>query len=164
MSESSIQRIHGSYLMPHFDHATVADAMHPGILSCEPDAPLTEVARMMSTHHVHCIVIVGGSAAPGGGAFGAGADAPSDEPSVWGLVSDLDLLRAGMRPDAPDTAAELAGKPVVKIETTAALRDAVELMLTQGVSHVVAVNPTSGRPVGILSTLDIAGVLGWGEM
>jgi CBS domain-containing protein len=149
MSESSI---HGSYLMPHFDHATVADAMHPGILSCEPDAPLTEVARMMSTHHVHCIVIR------------AGADAPTDEPSVWGLVSDLDLLRAGVRPDAPDTAAELAGKPVVKIETTAPLRDAVQLMLAESASHVVAVNPTTGRPVGILSTLDIAGVLGWGEM
>jgi len=152
MSDSSIQRIHGSYLMPHFDHATVADAMHPGILSCEPDAPLTEVARMMSTHHVHCIVIR------------TDADASTDEPSVWGLVSDLDLLRAGVRPDAPDTAAELAGKPAVKIETTAALRDAVQLMLAEGASHVVAVNPTSGRPVGILSTLDIAGVLGWGEM
>jgi CBS domain-containing protein len=151
MSESSIQGIHGSYLMPHFDHATVADAMHPGILSCEPDAPLTEVARMMSTHHVHSIVI-------------RTADATTDEPSVWGLVSDLDLLRAGVRPDAPDTAAELADKPVVKIETTAPLRDAVQLMLAEGASHVVAVNPTSGRPVGILSTLDIAGVLGWGEM
>jgi len=77
MSESSIQGIHGSYLMPHFDHATVADAMHPGILSCEPDASLTEVARMMSTRHVHCIVIK------------AADDGPGDEPPLWGLVSDL---------------------------------------------------------------------------
>ena len=59
MSESSIQRIHGSYLMPHFDHATVADAMHPGILSCEPDATLPEVAQIMATHHVHCVAVVG---------------------------------------------------------------------------------------------------------
>ena len=48
---------HGSYLLPHFDHATVADAMHPGILSCDAEATLTEVTRMMSTHHVHCIVV-----------------------------------------------------------------------------------------------------------
>jgi CBS domain-containing protein len=38
---------HGSYLMPSLRHATVADAMHPGIVSCHPDAPLTEVARTM---------------------------------------------------------------------------------------------------------------------
>ncbi|HUJ33652.1 MAG TPA: CBS domain-containing protein [Solirubrobacteraceae bacterium] len=152
MSESSIQGIHGSYLMPHFDHATVADAMHPGILSCEPDASLTEVARMMSTRHVHCIVIK------------AADDGPGDEPPLWGLVSDLDVVRAGLRPDAPETAVELAVKPVIKIETTAALRDAAQLMLDKGASHVVAVNPASERPVGILSTLDIAGVIGWGEM
>jgi len=81
-----------------------------------------------------------------------------------GIISDLDLLRAGMRPDAPGTAAELVRRPVIKVETTAALRDAAGLMLTKDTSHVVAVNPESGRPVGILSTLDIAGVLAWGEM
>ena len=59
MSEGSVESTHGSYLLPHFEHATVADAMHPGILSCDPDATLTEVARMMSTHHVHCIVVRG---------------------------------------------------------------------------------------------------------
>ncbi len=151
MSESSVQGIHGSYLMPHFDHATVADAMHPGILSCEPDATLTELARMMSTHHVHCIMIR------------AATDSPTDEPSLWGIVSDFDVLRAGMRPDGRDTAADL-GQPVIRVETTSPLRDAAQLMLAKGAGHVVAVNPKTERPVGILSTLDIAGVLGWGEM
>ena len=151
MSESSVQGIHGSYLMPHFDHATVADAMHPGILSCEPDATLTELARMMSAHHVHCIMIR------------AATDSPTDEPTLWGIVSDLDVLRAGMRPDGPDTAADL-GQPVIRVETTSPLRDAARLMLAKGAGHVVAVNPKTERPVGILSTLDIAGVLGWGEM
>ena len=36
-------------------------------------------------------------------------------------------------------------------------------MLTHGVSHLVVIEPESERPVGILSTLDIAGVLAWGE-
>ena len=152
MSESSVQRIHGSYLMPHFDHATVADAMHPGILSCEPDATLTEVARMMSTHHVHCIVVT------------AAAEGASGETPVWGIISDIDLLRAGIRPGAVGTAAELAQRPFVMVDTTTVLRDAAELMLKNGISHVVAVNPATKRPTGILSTLDIAGVLAWGEM
>jgi CBS domain-containing protein len=152
MPESSALPIHGSYLLPHFEHATVADAMHPGILSCEADATLTEVARIMSTHHVHCIVVRGA------------AEDEAGESSVWGLISDFELVRAGIRPDAPDTAAELARRPVISVETTAALRDAAELMMTKGTGHIVAVNPQTGHPVGILSTLDVAGVLAWGEM
>ena len=152
MPESTVLPSHGSYLLPHFDHATVADAMHPGILSCNREATLSDVARMMSTHHVHCLVV-------GGAAEGEPVQAP-----VWGMISDLDLLRAGLRPDALDTAGHLAQRSVTTVATTAALRDAAELMLTNGTSHVVAVNPETGRPVGILSTLDIAGVLGWGEM
>lgn len=152
MPNTSVQPSHGSYLLPHLDHATVADAMHPGILSCAAEATLPEVARMMSTHHVHCIVV-------GGTADGQGEEGP-----VLGIVSDFDVLRAAMRPDAPDTASALARQPVIKIETTTPLRDAAELMLAESASHVVAVNPVTKRPVGILSTLDVAGILGWGEL
>jgi CBS domain-containing protein len=152
MSEGSAVPSHGSYLLPHFEHATVADAMHPGILSCDADATLTEVARIMSTHHVHCIVVKGTP------------EDESDESPVWGIISDLDMLRAGIRPDAPDTAAAVARQPVIRLQTTAPLREAAELMLTKGTSHIVAVNPVTGHPIGILSTLDIAGVLAWGEM
>jgi CBS domain-containing protein len=150
--EGSALPSHGSYLLPHFEHATVADAMHPGILSCDVEATLTEVARIMSTHHVHCIVVRGA------------AEDEADEPPVWGIISDFDLLRACMRTDTPDTAAALARRPVIRALTTAPLRDAAELMMTKGTGHVVAVNPQTGQPVGILSTLDIAGVLAWGEM
>jgi hypothetical protein len=44
------------------------------------------------------------------------------------------------------------------------LREAAELMLSRLTSHIVAVNPETGHPIGILSTLDIAGVFAWGEM
>jgi CBS domain-containing protein len=142
---------HGSYLLPHFDHATVGDAMHPGILSCDAEASLTEVARMMSTHHVHCIVVEGISRGDSDG-------------SGWGIISDLDLLRAGIGGDAPDTAGELAQRQVVRVPTTSPLRGAAELMLDRDTSHVVAFNPDTNRPVGILSTLDVAGVLAWGEI
>jgi CBS domain-containing protein len=152
MSDSSVVPSQGSYLLPQFEHATVADAMHPGILSCDAEATLTDVARMMSTHHVHCIVVAGN------------AEGQGDDSRVWGVISDFDLLEAGMRSDAPDTAAELAQGPAIRVETTAALRDAAELMLARRSSHLVAVNPQTRRPVGILSTLDIAGVLAWGEM
>ena len=142
--------IHGSYLMPALAHATVADAMHPGILSCPPDAPLTEVARMMASHHVHSVAVMGVSHDHG-------------ERLVWGIISDLDLIRAGVRDGGEDTAATMALQPVVSVEPTTPLREAGELMLAHDLTHVVVVDPGVGRPVAILSTLDIAGVLAWGE-
>jgi CBS domain-containing protein len=43
------------------------------------------------------------------------------------------------------------------------LRDAVQEMLAHRVSHVIVADPAAQRPVGVLSTLDVAGVLAWGE-
>ena len=150
MSVSTSQPSWGSYLMPSLQHATVSDAMHPGILACEPDASLPEVARMMATHHVHCVAVVGVS---------------HEEPpcGVWSVISDLDLLRAGVRDGGAPTARAIAQQPLVTVEPSVPLREAGELMLAHGVSHLVVTQPGTQSPIGILSTADIAGVLGWGE-
>ena len=141
---------HGSYLTQSLEHATVSDAMHPGILSCEPDASLAEVAKVMATHHVHCVAVVGIS---------------HEDPEcfVWGIVSDQDLVRAGIADNAGETARALAKQPVVIVEPAMRLSDAAREMLARGVSHAVVADPVAQRPIGVLSTLDIAGVLAWGE-
>ncbi len=151
MSLDADQPDHGSYLMPAFEHATVADAMHPGILSVSPDASLTEVARMMASRHVHCAAVMGVSHEHGG------------ETLVWGLISDLDLVRAGLATDAEQTASTLAKQPIISVEPSTPIREAAERMLSQGEAHVVVIAPGTQRPIGILSTLDIAGILAWGE-
>ena len=150
MSATTGQPSRGSYLMPSLQHATVSDAMHPGILACEPDASLPEVAQMMATHHVHCVAVVGVS---------------HEEPQcgVWSVISDLDLVRAGIRDREAPSAREIAQQPLVTVEPSLALGEAGELMLANGVSHLVVIQPGTERPIGILSTADIAGVLGWGE-
>jgi CBS domain-containing protein len=151
MPGTTIQPYHGSYLMPSLGHATVADAMHPGILSCDPDANLADVAKLMATHHVHCVAVMGIS------------HDRSGQPYVWGIVSDLELVRAGIRPEGGDTAEALAQEPTISVKPGVPLRDAAELMLENAVSHLVVIHPETLRPVGVLSTLDIAGVLAWGE-
>ena len=105
---------------------------------------------MMASNHVHCLAVIGIS---------------HEDPvcGVWGIVSDLDLVQAGSRDGDEPTARALATQPVVTAEPTMSLRAAAELMLQRQTSHLVAVDPESERPVGILSTLDIAGVLAWGE-
>lgn len=150
MSVTTSQPQRGSYLMPSLQDATVSDAMHPGILACEPDASLREVAQMMATHHVHCLAVVGIS---------------HEEPpcGVWSVISDLDLVRAGIENGEVQSARMISQQPLVSVEPATPLREAGELMLTRGVSHLVVVQPETQRPVGILSTADIAGVLAWGE-
>lgn len=150
MTDTATQPYHGSYLMPSLEHATVADAMHPGILSCEPDATLSEVAQMMATHHVHSVVV-------------AGVSHEQPECFVWGIISDLDLVRAGIASDGSDTARGLAVQPIVFVEPVTPLREAAQEMLAHGVSHIVVTDPVAQKPVGVLSTLDVAGVLAWGE-
>ena len=140
----------GSYLMPSLDHATVSDAMHPGILACEPDASLTEVAQTMATHHVHCVAVVGIS---------------HEEPQcgVWSVISDLDLVRAGIHGSEAQTARAIAQQPLITVEPSVPLREAGVLMLRHEITHLVVVEPGTQRPIGIVSTADIAGVLAWGE-
>jgi CBS domain-containing protein len=151
VSLETIQQYHGSYLMPSIEHATVGDAMHPGILSCDRDATLTEVARMMASHHVHCVAVTGLSQDQG------------PEPLVWGLISDLDLIEAGLAGGSEQTAGTSAQQPVFSVKPATAVRAAAQLMLAHGVGHLVVVDPETERPIGILSTLDIAGILAWGE-
>jgi CBS domain-containing protein len=150
MTATSPQTYHGSYLMPALAHATVADAMHPGIMTCDPDAPMIEVARMMAAQHVHCIAVTGIARDQG-------------ERPIWGIISDLDLLRAGTATGAEPTASEMAIKPIFTVDASTPLREAAELMLTHSSTHALVVDATKQRPIGMLSTLDIAGILAWGE-
>ena len=150
MSATTPDAYHGSYLMPSIEHATVADAMHPGIISCDPDLPVVEVARMMATQHVHCVAVIGVSHADPGCA-------------VWGLISDLDLLQAAVASEPELTARELAAEPLRTVDPRTPLRQAAMIMLKERATHVIVIEPKTERPIGILSTLDVAGVLGWGE-
>ena len=151
MPPTTAEPLLGSFLMPSLRHATVGDAMHPGIVSCHRDASLTEVAQLMATHHVHCIAVMHN---PG---------RTQDGRMVWGLISDLDLIRAGIRLGSDQTAEGLALEPVISARSTMSLTQAGEAMLEHRASHIIVIDPESQRPIGVLSTLDIIGVLAWGE-
>ena len=138
----------GFQLPPSFDKATVAEVMRPGVLSCAPDVPDRIVARMMATHDIHAVLVAG---IPDAGA--------RDEPVLWGVVSDFDLLRAAHPRDEPLTARELAATESLTVPPDCPLREAARLMEEHGVRHVVVVD--GRRPVGMLSTLDLIRVLAW---
>ena len=75
---------------------------------------------------------------------------------AWGIVSDLDLVRA-LRPGADEaTAAEVAGTEIVTVSPLESLEQAVQLMDEHETAHLVVVSPATGRPVGLLATHAVA--------
>jgi len=123
----------------------VGEAMHRGVLSCEREASLSEVARLMADRSIHCIVVENDT----------GDDGP-----FWGIVSDLDLVAAATVRDLDDqTAGGTAASPVVMVTPTETLERAAQLMTEHSTSHLVVVDIGLLRPVGLISTLDIAGAL-----
>ena len=140
-----------SYRLPRFEHARVADAMRTGTLSCPSHAPLREVARTMATHHIHCVIVT--DVEPG---------APAAAPG-WRMLSDLDLVGAARGGGFDDLAAvDAAASEALSVTPDDTLERAAQLMTEHGTAHLVVVDAAE-RPIGMLSTLDLAGAAAWGE-
>lgn len=129
----------------------IAQAMHPGTITCPPETPLSDVARMMAAYGIHCVVVL------------ADVDEADFEGPLWGVVSDLDLVEAAAAADLEErTAGGTAASPLVTVPPDESLERAAQLMAEHETSHLVVVDPGSDRPVGVLSTLDVARVLAGG--
>jgi len=115
--------------------------MSPGVISCPPETPLRVVARMMATFNVHSVFVF---------------EDRDEDAQPWGVVSDLDLVAAGRLNVDECTAGASAVTPIVAVRTDAPLVRAADLMAQHGVAHLAVVEPASGRPIGVISTLDIA--------
>jgi CBS domain-containing protein len=123
--------------------ATVGGAMSAGVVTCSGDARLSQVATTMAEHGIHCVVV---------------SDLRRDGPS-WGVVSDLDLAGAAAGASPERVAREIAATPVVRVAPDDTLEHAAQLMAEYQTSHLVVVDPTADRPVGVVSTLDVAEAL-----
>jgi CBS domain-containing protein len=147
MSTKTAQRDRASVL---FEDATVADAMSPGLIRCAPETPLRNVARLMASYNVHAVYV-----------FDYGAE-DDETAQLWGLVTDLDLVAASPVIDER-TAGNSAVTPLVTVSLDEPLERAAQLMAQKTTSHLAVLDPATGRPVGVLSTLDIARVVAAGQ-
>ena len=128
------------------DTALVGQVMHEGVLVCATDASLSEVAELMGRHGIHCLVV---------------SDDPERTTSLWGIVSDLDLVAAATVRDLDEQfAGGSAVTPALTIGPEEPLRRAAQMMTEHAVAHLVVVDPTCLRPIGVLSTLDVARAVG----
>lgn len=146
MGATELSYLDGDQLTPAFDHARVRDAMRDGVFTCSADTPLAGVARIMTTRHVHSVVVTG-LAVDERGRIGR---------RPWGVVTDVDLIGAARDADGR-AAADIASLEVIVVTPDTPLADAAAIMHDYRISHLVVVDPDSGEPVGMLSGLDVAG-------
>jgi uncharacterized protein len=126
---------------------TVRDVMHPGIATCTPEVPLWTVAQTMAEHHVRCVAVAG---IDGAGGYG--------QRLTWGLIGDMDLVRARHRDALAEPAAPIARTAPIAVGEEDSLRHAAALMVEHGTRHVVVVGP-SGLPSGIVSSLEVVSIV-----
>jgi CBS domain-containing protein len=122
--------------------------MHEGVFTCPADTPLASAAALMTEERIHAVVV-----------SGVDADSLTDR-HTWGIVSDLDLLRAALEGSADMTAGKVAAMEFLTVDADETVERAAQLMTEHEVTHLVALDPQTGHAVGVLSTHDVARVIG----
>jgi CBS domain-containing protein len=141
-----------SQASPTFRTITVSDVMHTGVISCPPETPFRDVASMMAENTAHCVVVDGLARGPHHSGH-----------LVWGTISDLDLMRAVAAGRRDGEAGEEATGELVTVSPDDDIDHAAQIMGERGCSHLIVVAPDSGKPLGVISSLDIARGIVWGS-
>jgi CBS domain-containing protein len=126
-------------LEPRLSQVHVHDVMHTGILTTDPSTPLRVVARLMADQRVHAVAV---------------AD-PDHGRRPWGIVSTLDIAAAAAE-GIDETAGQAATVDIVTVSSADRLDHAAQIMASHKLTHLIVVDPATGHPEGILSTLDVA--------
>jgi CBS domain-containing protein len=121
--------------------------MHPGLLTCRPDATLGQVAVLLNQHHVHALIVA------------------DRDGRALGVISDYDLLAGEWLSSDPEslttmrklTAADLMSHPIDAVEVNVPLSEAVNQLIDKEVSRLLVTE--NGKAVGVISLSDfVAGI------
>jgi CBS domain-containing protein len=120
----------------------VRDLMHPGVITCRPDATIGQVAVMLFQHQVHSLIVTD----------------RDDRP--LGIITDFDLLAGEWLSADPDslevmrsiTAGDLMTSPIDTIEGDSSASQAAQRMREQVIRRLIVTE--KGRPIGVISVSD----------
>ena len=127
--------------IPLLHHVTVGEVMHEGVVTCSASDDIDRVAALMADYGIHCVVAID-EGPPG-----------QDDDRLWGVISDLDLMK-GLESNVNLDAGNLAELDVATVAPEDTLDHAAKTMVRRELAHLLVV--AEGRPVGVVSTLDIA--------
>ncbi len=147
MTETDPPDAAGRQSSPPLERARVRDAMSWSVITCAPTASLRDVAGIMATNRVHCVVVTTDE---------SDRDGTLAE-RAWGLVTDLGVA-AAVTAGSERSAADVAQPDVPIAEPHWPLLQAARVMAESGTAHLVVVDEQR-HPIGVLSTLDVARIL-----
>lgn len=125
----------------------VKDLMHPGVITCKPDATLGQVATLLDQHQVHALFVT------------------DRDGRIVGVISDFDLMAGEWLSSDPEsleamrklTASDLMTTPIDTIESNTTLAEAANLFLQKGVGRFLVTE--NEKPVGAISISDFVASL-----
>jgi len=120
------------------ENLLVRDLMHRGVVTCDVETPVSEIAQTMAENDVHCVVVV------------------DEVGEACGVISDLGLLKAyGKNVDKVTAEDILGGGPII-VNPNALVSEAVAIMQEKHIHHLVIMSePPLHRPVGVLAASDV---------
>lgn len=125
----------------------VVDVMHHGIISCQADTPVSQVATMMRDHDISSVVVLSGG----------------DE--LCGIITQSDMIKTlGIRHFERRPwnllAEHIMTAEVVTAAPSMSLDEAASLMTERRIHRLVVVDPaTPTKPIGVCSMTDIVRAL-----
>lgn len=127
-------RMMGARTVLTLPSACVGDIMTDRPLSVSPEDPVSRAADLMLEHRVHRVYVL-------------------KEGNLIGVLSTNDLLRVVAAGTVSDPIAKYASSPVITIESTASLFQAVEKLASSSVSGLVVVE--DGMPIGLFTQNEV---------
>ena len=120
----------------------VRDLMHSGVITCQSDATLGQVAVLLTQHRVHALVV------------------NDPDGRTLGIISDFDLLAGEwLSTDSEEletmqtmTAYELMSAPIDTVEADVPIVEAAHRILHEGIHRLLVTEQQ--KPIGVISILD----------
>jgi CBS domain-containing protein len=116
----------------------VREVMTPGVVSIPADASIGQAYAAIAAHGVHAVLVV---------------ERKSGAPMGW--VTAGGLLHWALRDSRQHSAGQAVCEPVHTVSPSATVRDAAELLLKPGVSHVLVTHHGDSVPEGVVSDIDV---------
>lgn len=123
---------------------TVSEIMHRGVLTCQRETPIQDVARQMSEQDISALVVV------------------DEDGNMIGLISRTDLVNARLYEQYWKhwrglTASHIMVTDVVSVRADESLQQASRKMMDRRIHRVVVVEEAEKglRPIGVLSITDL---------
>src|SRR4026208_1108977 len=122
----------------------VRDWMHHGVITCQPETPVAEVATTMGSNDISALVVV------------------NQQGAVVGVISRTDLINARfvqpyMKHWRGLNAEHLMTKPVISVSPDTTIGEAVQMLNEKHIHRLVVAEKVNDQmtPIGILSVTDL---------